>query len=125
MMTNTVLVVDDDQIVHWVLRRFLEGTGYHLVGARNGLETLELATRERPRLIILDVMMPDMGGFAVLRQLKNAEATKGIPVIILTGLAQRTTRLEAIASGADIFLNKPFTEDQLLAALQQLLPEPG
>lgn len=124
-MADTVLVADDDQVVHWVLRRCLEGKGHHLLSAHNGLETLELAARERPRLIILDVMMPDMGGFTVLRQLKNAEATRGIPVIILTGLAQRTTKLEAFASGADLFLNKPFTEAQLLAALQQLLPEPG
>lgn len=123
-MADTVLLVDDDPVVHWVLHRLLGTRGYHLVSTNNGKETLELALCERPRLIILDVMMPDMGGFAVLRQLKNTEATKEIPVIVLTGLAQRTTQLEAIASGAALFLNKPFTEAQLLDALQQLLPEP-
>lgn len=122
-MANTVLVVDDDPVVHWVLRRSLEGRGCRLVHANNGLEALELATRDLPQLIILDVMMPDMGGLAVLRQLKSAEATKGIPVMVLTHLAQRTTQLEATASGADFFLNKPFTETQLLTALRQLLPE--
>ena len=122
-MAHTVLVADDDPVVHWVLRRFLEGAGYQLTRANNGREALELATCDLPKLIILDVMMPDMGGFAVLRQLKQAEATKGIPVIVLTGLDQRTTQLEATASGGDLFLSKPFTEAQLVDALRQLLPE--
>jgi len=123
-MAHTILVVDDDPIVHCVLCRVLEGAGYQLARANNGREALELATRDLPQLIILDVLMPDIGGLAVLRQLKNAEATKGIPVIVLTSLAQRTTQLEATASGADLFLSKPFTEAQLLTALRQLLPEP-
>ena len=123
-MAHTVLVVDDDPIVHCVLCRVLEGAGYQLARANSGREALELATRDLPQLIILDVLMPDIGGLAVLRQLKNAEATKGIPVIVLTSLAQRTTQLEATASGADLFLSKPFTEAQLLTALRQLLPEP-
>jgi len=123
-MAHTVLVVDDDPVVHCVLCRVLEGAGYQLARANNGREALELATRDLPQLILLDVLMPDIGGLAVLRQLKNAEATKGIPVIVLTSLAQRTTQLEATASGADLFLSKPFTEAQLLTALRQLLPEP-
>jgi len=123
-MAHTILVVDDDPIVHCVLCRVLEGAGYQLARANNGREALELATRDLPQLILLDVLMPDIGGLAVLRQLKNAEATKGIPVIVLTSLAQRTTQLEATASGADLFLSKPFTEAQLLTALRQLLPEP-
>jgi CheY-like chemotaxis protein len=120
-MAHKVLVVDDDLVVHWVLGRFLEGTGAQLVRANNGHEALELVARDLPQLIILDVMMPDMGGFTVLRQLKNAEATKGIPVIVLTSLAQRTAQLEATASGADLFLSKPFTAAQLLAALKKFL----
>lgn len=123
-MAQTVLVADDDPVVHWVLRRLLEGMGYQLARANNGREALELATRDLPQLIILDVLMPDMGGLSVLRQLKEAEATKGIPVIVLTSLAQRTTQLEASGSGADYFLSKPFTEAQLMTALRQLLPEP-
>jgi len=122
-MPKTVLVVDDDPVVHWVLSHFLAGRGYQLTGAKTGPEALELATRDLPQLIILDVMMPDMGGFAVLRQLKNAEATAGIPVIVLTHVVQRTTQLEAAASGADRFLSKPFTKAQLLTALRQLLPD--
>jgi two-component system, chemotaxis family, response regulator PixH len=123
-MAHKVLVVDDDPIVHGVLRRVLQGAGYQLARANNGREALELAARDLPQAIILDVLMPDMSGLAVLRQLKDAEATKGIPVIVLTSLAQHTTELEATASGADIFLSKPFTEAQLLTALRKLLPEP-
>ena len=123
-MAQTVLVVDDDPVVHWVLRRLLEGMGFQLARANNGLEALELAARDLPQLIILDVLMPEMGGLTVLRKLKEAEATKGIPVIVLTSLAQRTTQLEASNSGADYFLSKPFTEAQLMTALRKLLPEP-
>ena len=123
-MAHTVLAVDDDPVVFWVLRRFLEGTDYQLTRANNGREALELATRDLPQLIILDVLMPDVGGLTVLRQLKSNEATKRIPVIVLTILADRTTQLEAIASGAELFLHKPFTKAQLLGALRQLLPEP-
>lgn len=122
-MANTVLVVDDDPIVHWVLRRFLEGRGLQMLSAKNGDETLELAAREKPQLIILDVMMPNPTGLSVLRQLKSSEATKGIPVIVLTSLALRNTQLEAAASGAERFLSKPFTEAQLEASLEQLLPK--
>lgn len=124
-MPHTVLVVDDDPVVHWVLGRFLGRTGAQLVRANNGHEALKRAAQDLPQLIILDVMMPDMGGFTVLRRLKNAEATKSIPVIVLTSLAQRTTQLQATASGADLFLSKPFTAAQLLAALKQFLSEPG
>ena len=123
-MAQTVLVVDDDPVVHWVLRRLLEGMGFQMARANNGLEALELAARDLPQLIILDVLMPEMGGLTVLRKLKEAEATKGIPVIVLTSLAQRTTQLEASNSGADYFLSKPFTEAELMTALRQLLPKP-
>ena len=62
-MAHTVLVVDDDPVVHCVLRRLLEGTEYHLARANNGREALELATRDLPQLIILDVLMQDPGGW--------------------------------------------------------------
>ncbi len=123
-MAQSVLVVDDDPVVHWVMGRLLGGTGRELTRANSGREALEMARRDRPQLIILDVLMPEMGGLTVLRQLKEAEGTKGIPVIVLTSLPQRTTELEATASGADGFLGKPFTEAQLLAAVRKLLPEP-
>ena len=123
-MVPTVLVVDDDPVVHLVLRRLLEGTGCQVARANNGREALDLATRDLPQLVVLDVMLPDLGGLAVLRQLKTAEATKGIPVLVITALAQRATELEATASGADLFLSKPFTEAQFLAAFRRLLPDP-
>jgi two-component system phosphate regulon response regulator PhoB len=81
-----------------------------------------LATRELPELIILDVMMPEMGGLSALRQLKETEATKAIPVIVLSVNSDRETRLESEFSGATVFLTKPFSPAQLLAEVRRLLP---
>ena len=122
---TVVLVADDEPSTRALVANHMQNRGFEVIEAADGDEAWTLAHEHLPDLVILDVMMPGMGGFAVLRQLKNAEATKGIPVIVLTSLAQRTTQLEATTSGADLFFNKPFTKAQLLTALRQFLPEPG
>jgi len=121
-MPHRVLVVDDDLIMHEVLQRYLGRNGYEMINACNGREAIALATRELPELIILDVMMPEMGGLSALRQLKETEATKAIPVIVLSVNADRETRLESEFSGATAFLTKPFSPAQLLAEVRRLLP---
>ena len=123
-MAQTVLVVDDDPIMHRVLKLYLERNGYEMISANNGREAIELAGRELPRLIVLDVRMPEMGGLATLRQLKEAAATKAIPVIVVTVHSDRLTRMEAEASGAAAFLAKPFRPAQLLAEIKGLAPGP-
>jgi CheY-like chemotaxis protein len=121
-MPRTVLVVDDDPVVHQVLHHFLGRNGYQMINANNGREAIALATRERPQLIILDVRMPEMGGLTALRQLKEIEATKAIPVIVVSVHVDRETRLESEASGAAVFLTKPFSPAQLLAEVRRLMP---
>ena len=121
-MPRTILVVDDDPITQRVLQHYLTRTGYEILSAGNGHEAIELARRELPDLIILDVMMPEMGGLSALRQLKEIEATKSIPVIIVTVQAAPLTQLEAEASGAAMFITKPFSPTQLLAAIKSQLP---
>jgi len=122
-MPHTILVVDDDPITQRVLQHYLTRTGHHILTATNGRQAIEVAERELPALIILDVMMPEMGGLTALRQLKEIEATKSIPVIIVTVQAAPLTQLEAEASGAALFITKPFSPTQLLAAVTGLLPE--
>ena len=121
-MPHTILVVDDDPITQRVLHHYLTRMGHHILSANNGREALEVARRELPQLIILDVMMPEMGGLTALRQLKEIESTKSIPVIIVTVQAATLTQLEAEASGAALFITKPFSPTQLLAAIKGLLP---
>jgi len=122
-MSHTILVVDDDPITQRVLQHYLTRTAHHILTATNGRQAIEVAERELPALIILDVMMPEMGGLTALRQLKEIEATKSIPVIIVTVQAAPLTQLEAEASGAALFITTPFSPTQLLAAVTGLLPE--
>jgi CheY-like chemotaxis protein len=121
-MARKVLVVDDDPIMHRVLKHYLEERGYETLTASSGGQAIEVATNELPDLILLDVGMPDMSGLAALRQLKEQAATRLIPVIVITAHADRTTQLESKISGAAAFLTKPFRSAELLDALQKILP---
>jgi CheY-like chemotaxis protein len=123
-MSHTILVVDDDPITQRVLQHYLTRTGHYILSASNGREAIEIAKRELPQLIILDVMMPEMGGLTALRHLKEMDATKSIPVIIVTVQAAPLTQLEAEASGAALFITKPFSPTQLLGGIKRLLPQP-
>ena len=118
-----ILVVDDEPYMHLLLRHHLLRDGYQMLNARSGREALELAGREQPALVIMDVMMADLDGLATLKELKQAEATRAIPVIMITANALNVTRQEAEASGAALFLTKPFSPTQLMATLRELLAQ--
>jgi CheY-like chemotaxis protein len=124
-MTQKVLVVDDDPIMHRVLKHYLERNGYEMINANNGRQAIEMATSELPQLIVLDVRMPEMGGLAALRELRETESTKAIPVIVVTVNADRSTLMESQVSGASAFLAKPFRPSELLAEIQRLMPPKG
>jgi two-component system phosphate regulon response regulator PhoB len=121
-MAHTVLVVDDDPIMHRVLEHYLERHGYHLLNATGGHEALEIATRVVPDLILLDVGMPDMSGLTALRHLKDNEKTRATPVIVITAQADSATHVESEVSGAAAFLTKPFRPADLLQLLIKILP---
>ena len=123
-MRPKILIVDDDPVMHMLYGRHLVGAGYELLMARDGVEALAIATRDEPQLIMMDVMMEGMDGLSALRELKRAEATKNIPVVIITGNvnAHHATRKEAALSGAATFLTKPFSPAQLLAEITKLAP---
>lgn len=124
-MALKVLVADDDPIMHRVLQHYLERNGFEMISAGNGREALELASREVPSVIVLDVRMPEMGGLAALRQLKEIEATKSIPVVIVTVNDDRVTQMESEVSGAAAFLSKPFRPAELLEQIKRLIPGTG
>jgi putative two-component system response regulator len=116
-----ILVVDDDPAIRDILVRILRREDYTPITASNGLEALELVPRELPDLILLDVTMPILDGFAVCKRLKDNEQTALIPVTMLTGLDDREHRRKGIEVGADDFLTKPIEQSLLRARLRSQL----
>jgi DNA-binding response OmpR family regulator len=118
----TILVVDDEADARDLLRRTLEADGYRVVVARSGAEALQHAERERPALITLDVMMPAMDGWAVLRKLKSDSELASIPVVMLSIVANRELSLSL---GAVESIAKPFDRAQLRELARRLVDQPG
>ena len=108
-----ILIVDDAQEVVDLIQAMLEGQGYEVVTAANGVEGLEQARKEHPKVIIADVLMPEMDGFIFFKELKKDPRTERIPVIILTARAKMEDSFRAM--GVDGFLPKPLDANQLLA----------
>ncbi|PDV98077.1 HD-GYP domain-containing protein [Candidatus Chloroploca asiatica] len=120
-MSAKILVVDDDPAIVNLLVRTLKRDHYTPITASNGLEALEMVEREAPDLILLDVTMPMLDGFAVCQRLKDNEATALIPVTMLTGLDDREHRQRGLEVGADDFLTKPFDHSLLRARISSQL----
>ena len=113
---RTVLVIDDDEAVHETVGGMLGREGYRVVHARNGRDALDMARKERPDAITLDVMMPHMDGWSVLTALKNDAELADIPVIMLTMLNERAIALQLGAAG---YITKPIDWPQLSAMLRR------
>ena len=106
-------------------RAYIERAGYQLVTATSGEEGLDIAAREMPDLIIMDVIMQGMSGLAALRALKTNDITKAIPVIIITAAVSKqyeAAHRESTTGGAARFLTKPISPPQLLAEIQKIVP---
>jgi DNA-binding response OmpR family regulator len=115
-----VLIVDDEPLGQETLAALLNPLGYQLHFAGNGAEALRLASAMRPDLILLDVMMPGMDGFEVCRRLRAQPALADVPVIMLTALDDRESRLRGIEDGADDFVSKPFDRIELRARVKTI-----
>ena len=120
-MSTKILIVDDEPHMLRVTELSIKKGGYQIVIGRNGKEALELAAREKPSLIVMDVSMPEMDGLTALTQLKANPETAKIPVIMLTVRGQAMARQQAEQSGAAVYLTKPFSPSQLLAEVKRLL----
>jgi len=117
MMSNTILIVDDEPINLAVMEVALKDD-YRLVFARNGLDAMVAALKHLPSLILLDIQMPDMNGYAVCHQLKADPRTEGIPVIFISGLADAGHEEEGFACGAVDYIHKPISRAILRARVQ-------
>jgi DNA-binding response OmpR family regulator len=116
-----ILVADDDPDILELVAFRLEQAGYETMRARDGEEALELARGDAPELCVLDVLMPKLNGFEVLRALREAEATKAVPVIMLTASVQDRDVARGFEIGADDYMRKPFNPRELLARVEALL----
>ncbi len=111
---STFLVVDDSTSDRQRLQRLLEGAGHHITVASNGAEALESVRNSRPDAIFMDVNMPEMDGFAATRTLKSDDATKDIPVVIVSVRGQKADRAWAQMLGARFHVAKPYTDEEIL-----------
>lgn len=119
--TGEILVVDDSVTQAEFLRFLLEEDGHKVIVASNGREALEVARAQRPALVISDVMMPEMDGYELCRNLKADAALKATPVLLLTSLADPSDILKGLDCGADNFVTKPFDESYLLSRVRFIL----
>jgi len=114
----SLLLVDDDVELCGMMKEFFGGAGHSLDSVHNGREGLAVALHGSYDLLILDVMLPEIDGFAVLQQLRRS---KSLPVIMLTARVHRDDRIQGLNAGADDYLPKPFDPDELMARVQAVL----
>jgi two-component system alkaline phosphatase synthesis response regulator PhoP len=120
---RSIMVVDDNPDIITIVKTILEGKGYNVLSASSGQELLNLLNSQKPDLIILDIMMPEMDGLEVLGRLKGVTETASIPVILLTAKVQYEDVLGGYKLGADYYITKPFTSTQLVNGINLLLGE--
>ena len=120
-MTHGVLIVDDDQFIRKLIATTLEDVaGFELHEAGDGVEALEVAQRERPSLVFLDVDMPRLDGIETCRQLRGDDATTDATIVMLTAASGDNVESDAEQAGADLFLTKPFSPLDLLRLVDGL-----
>jgi CheY-like chemotaxis protein len=117
-----ILIADDDPLMHQLYGRHIERAGYQMIGAVNGHEAIEVAVRDKPRVIVMDIMMPEMDGLTAALRLKKAEATRRIPIIMITANpSYHLCHQQSEYVGAAVFLTKPFGPARLLQEIRGLL----
>ncbi|MCD6379337.1 response regulator [bacterium] len=116
-----ILLIEDSKISRKIMEAELEKKGHSCISATDGLEGLKKAKEMMPDLILLDVMLPSMNGFKICRLLKFDKRYKKIPIIMLTTRNEQKDQKIGLATGADVYMPKPFDPDELEAEMQRLL----
>ena len=120
-MKEKILLIEDHQDIAEIVQFNLEKEGYQVITSEDGEEGIRLATKEVPALILLDLMLPRMGGIDVCRVLRNRPETVRIPVIMLTAKGEESDIVLGLGVGADDYVTKPFSPKELLARIQAVL----
>ncbi len=119
-MTKSVLLAEDEPNIVESIRFLLQRAGFEVMVATDGRQALEMALAQRPTVLVLDLMLPEMDGYEVLRKLRADPAGETLPVLILTAKGQRVDRETALENGADQFMTKPFANAEIVAAVSEL-----
>jgi len=119
-----VLIADDVQDARDIYAACLEAKGFRAIKAHDGEEAVGLTVSLRPDVVVMDLAMPRLDGVAATRRLKNDPRTQRIPIILLTGYAERAIRDGALEAGVTVFLTKPCLPEDLEAAVRRLIPRP-
>jgi len=118
-----ILIADDEKSLRMLIAGTLEIGNFDVIESDNGIEALNLATTEKPDLIILDVMMPGLTGYQVCQKIKEDEQLRQIQIIILTAKGQQADKNTAIEAKADYYVAKPFSPAYLLSLVEEILGE--
>lgn len=124
-LPERVLVVDDEPDIVALVAFHLARAGYRVATAATGHEAVALAQQERPSLIVLDLMLPGLSGFEVLERLRAEDATSGVAVLMLTARADEPDRIRGLTLGADDYLTKPFSPQELVLRVGAILRRVG
>ena len=120
-MKEKILIVEDEKDIIKMLEYNLKKDGYRVIDARDGEDALDLAVREHPDLILLDLMLPGMDGLEVCKALKKESKTSSIPIIMLTAKSQESDKVVGLELGADDYITKPFSPRELMARIKAVL----
>jgi two-component system response regulator RegX3 len=118
LSADPILLVDDEPSVHEVVRAYLERDGFAVASASNGRDAVELAEQTRPQLVVLDLMLPDLSGEQICREIRSRS---DVPIIMLTARSSEHDRLLGLELGADDYLVKPFSPRELVARIRTVL----
>jgi DNA-binding response OmpR family regulator len=116
-----ILIADDEPGVIMILGMRLRANGYQVIAAHNGMQTIELARREKPDLIVLDIRMPDKDGYAVFEELRASANTRSTPVIFFSALPPEQAEEKAAQLGADGFVSKSADPEEIVARIRGIL----
>ncbi len=121
--SKQLLLIDDDPNLILLVKDYLEFRGYEVITAENGREALEILEQEVPDMIICDVMMPEMDGYAFVEQVRQEPRTSWIPVLFLSAKGQSQDRVKGLITGADVYMVKPFEPEELVAQVESSLKQ--
>jgi len=124
-LTQSVLIVDDEPMARTLLRLMLVRAGFNVSEAEDGFDALEKVKRNRPDIILLDVMMPGMDGFTVCETLRNEENTAGLPIIMLSAKTDLESINKGLRIGATKYLTKPISPEDLTKHVHDALTDSG
>ena len=122
MPTNSILIADDFDDTRELLRLLLETEGYTICEARDGREALDAARKQAPALALIDLSMPSLDGWGLLKEIRADDRTRSIPCVAVTAFAAHQDRQRALNAGFDAYISKPFRAKELIELVNRFLP---